>query len=76
MAQDYKFTLSEQERSSHLWIKMQAHFEYILARERARNDHLLKEDTTAMIRGKIALAKELIDLNERDSIQEVDSQDA
>lgn len=59
MSKDYAFTLNRHEQQSHLWKKIQAHFDYVLERERRKNDNKMDEDQTAAIRGKIALAKEL-----------------
>ena len=64
MEKEYTFDLSRAEKSTAVWRKIQKHFQYQLARERRRNDGRMSVEDTAAIRGKIALLKELIVLDE------------
>jgi hypothetical protein len=64
MAKPYSFKLNRAEKASSAWKKTQEHFEYLLQRERKKNDNRQEADDTAAIRGKIGLLKELIKLND------------
>lgn len=61
---DFEFTLNRVELASSTWNKTQKLFEEMLKREREKNDNP-KHDSimTSYNRGKIALLKELIELN-------------
>jgi hypothetical protein len=64
MAKDYTFQLSRPEQMHYIWKKTQAHFQILLERERKRNDSSVSMEDTERIRGKIAILKELIALDE------------
>jgi len=74
MESSYTFELTQQDKQSHLWLKLKKHFEYILQRERIKNDHQQSDVGTA-VRGKIALAKELIALGEKKEKEEEEGEE-
>lgn len=55
------FRLTEGERNSALWQRLEAHLVQRLAEKRAQNDHSLTSDETARLRGAIAELKYLLD---------------
>lgn len=57
------FTLTEQDKSTGLWLRLKAHMEDRLADARKRNDALLSEPETAALRGEIKTLKALIRLD-------------
>lgn len=57
------FTLSEQDKSTGLWLRLKAHMEDRLAAARVRNDAVLPEPETAALRGEIKTLKALIRLD-------------
>ena len=57
-------TLTEQERHSAVWLKLQAHMEYRLASLRSQNDGDLTMDETIKLRGRVAQLKELLALGQ------------
>lgn len=54
------FALTNQERDSALWKKLEAHLQGRLETLRKQNDQDLSPDETARQRGRIAAVKELI----------------
>ena len=74
MEKEYTFELSRSEKATAVWRKVQKHFQYQLARERKRNDGRMSVEDTAAIRGKIALLKELIVLDEANPDAEADEE--
>lgn len=56
------FELSEAERNSPLWRRLEAHLNESLAQARAKNDVHQPENQTAETRGRIAELKRLIAL--------------
>jgi len=58
---DMHFALSPGERASGLWIRLRAHLSVLLEVERRRNDNNLDPQETAMVRGRIAMLKKMID---------------
>lgn len=58
-----EFILSEQDKSTSLWLRLLSHFEDRLALARIRNDAPLSDHETATIRGEIKALKALIRLN-------------
>lgn len=58
------FQISANDRSTGLWLRLKAHLEERLALARLRNDKLLPEYETAMLRGEIACLKRLIALGD------------
>lgn len=75
MSKEYEFRLTQAERASSTHIKYQAHFEYLLKRERAKNDIPISEDKTNLTRGRISLAKELIGLGTKPKPEDDEEQD-
>ena len=75
MSKEYEFRLTPAERASSTHIKYQAHFEYLLKRERAKNDIPISEDKTNLTRGRISLAKELIGLGTKPKPEDDEEQD-
>lgn len=58
------FELTENDKSSGLWVRLKAHFEERLAMARARNDEVSHSaDSTATLRGEIRVLKRLIALD-------------
>jgi hypothetical protein len=57
------FTLTNQERDSALWKRLNAHLESRIDMMRRQNDTSLTETETERLRGRIAFAKELQALN-------------
>lgn len=60
MKPEYSLKLSKSDRANATWKKLQTHFEYLLNRERKRNDGKMSQDDTCHCRGKISILKELI----------------
>jgi hypothetical protein len=59
------FRLSEQDRFSSLWLRLEAHLVDMLASARVRNDNEnLTEHQTAALRGRIKTLRALIALGE------------
>lgn len=56
------FQLSEHDKAQGLWLRLRAHLEDRLALARIRNDTLLTEYETALLRGEIRCLKGLIAL--------------
>jgi len=75
VSKEYEFRLTPAERASSTHIKYQAHFEYLLKRERAKNDIPISEDKTNLTRGRISLAKELIGLGTKPKPEDDEEQD-
>ena len=57
------FTLTNQERDSALWKRLNVHLESRLDAMRKQNDSSLSETETERLRGRIAFAKEIQALN-------------
>lgn len=57
------FHLSENDKSTALWLRLKAHMEGRLAAARVRNDGALTEAETAALRGEIRALKALIRLD-------------
>lgn len=57
------FELTEQDKSTGLWVRLKAHLESRLAAARIRNDAVLTEPETAALRGEIKALKALIRLD-------------
>lgn len=57
------FTLTNQERDSALWKRLNAHIESRLDMMRKQNDASMLDHETERLRGRIAFAKELQALN-------------
>jgi hypothetical protein len=57
------FALTEQDKSTGLWLRLKAHMEDRLAAARVRNDAALTEPETAALRGEIRCLKALIRLD-------------
>lgn len=69
------FALTQEERSSHLWRKLESHFTDRLATCRALNDQSsLAEIQTARLRGEIKNLKDLLALSTRDPTMEADEE--
>ncbi len=58
------FRLTSADRASPLWQRLRGHLQERLAKCRARNDGALAPDETAHLRGRIALLKDLLALEE------------
>lgn len=58
------FELTEGEKAHPLWARLKSHLEEQLRVCRARNDGLLSEMETAMLRGQIKAIKAIIRLGE------------
>lgn len=54
------------ETRSAVWLKLRAHLEERLAVMRSRNDGDLSPEETCRLRGRIAQAKEILDLGKPD----------
>lgn len=76
MPKEYPFTLNRAEQSTHLWKKVQAHLDYLLDKERKKNDGVLPPDTTNSLRGRISMLKELKNLDMVNETQREDSADS
>lgn len=61
-----KFELTQSERGSPLWIRLEAHFEAELARKRVGNDRKQPEVDTNHLRGEIAQLKAFLALGKKD----------
>lgn len=59
---EYKFELKSADKQSHIYRKFLDHFKYCLQRDRKRNDGDLSPEQTQKLRGRIAFAKELIEI--------------
>lgn len=57
------FQLSEQDKATGVWLRLKAHFEDKLAIARIKNDAVLTEADTAILRGEIRVLKALIRLD-------------
>lgn len=57
------FHLSENDKSTALWLRLKAHMEGRLAAARVRNDGALTEAETAALRGEIKTLKALTRLD-------------
>jgi ribosomal protein L30/L7E len=55
-----RLTLTETERQSGVWSKIDAHLRTRLQKLRERNDSVLPESETAKVRGQIQEVKELL----------------
>lgn len=62
MTPDPPFTLTETEKRSALWQRLDAHFRTRLELLRAKNDGPMTPEETATIRGQIKCLKGMIDL--------------
>lgn len=58
------FTLSDNDKVQGLWVRLKAHLEDRLAAARVRNDKLLTESETAVLRGEIRTLKHIIALGD------------
>lgn len=58
------FQLTEHDKAQGLWVRLKAHLEDRLADARKRNDTLLAEYETAMLRGEIRCLKRIIALGD------------
>lgn len=58
------FQLSEHDKAQGLWLRLKAHLEERLALKRIRNDTLLGEYETALLRGEIKCLKRIISLGD------------
>lgn len=58
------FRLTSADRASPLWQRLRAHLEQRLAKYRTRNDGALAPEDTAHLRGRIAVLKDLLALEE------------
>lgn len=58
------FQLSEHDKAQGLWLRLKAHLEDRLALARIRNDTLLTEYETALLRGEIKCLKRIISLGD------------
>jgi hypothetical protein len=58
------FRLTHNDKSTPLWLRLKAHLEERLAAARVRNDMLLPENDTAMLRGEIKSLKRLLALGD------------
>lgn len=54
------FTLTESDKAQGLWLRLRVHLEARLTLARIRNDSLLGEYETALLRGEIKCLKGLI----------------
>ncbi len=59
-----RFTLTEQERNSPLWLRLKAFYEKRLVTLRSKNDGPLGVDETLQLRGRIHEVKSFISLDE------------
>lgn len=58
-----QFELTEGDKSSGLWLRLKQHFADRLAAARLRNDGILSEAETALLRGEIKCLKALTALD-------------
>jgi hypothetical protein len=58
------FRLTDNDKSTPLWLRLKAHLEERLAAARVRNDMPLPENDTAMLRGEIKALKRFIALGD------------
>lgn len=59
---DPPFALTDEDRQSPLWRRLEAHFTDKLARLRVQNDAALTEQQTSALRGRIDTLKAIINL--------------
>jgi hypothetical protein len=59
-----RFTLTDQERSSALWLRLKSYQEKRLQSMRTRNDGPLTNDDTLLLRGRIHEIKAFLSINE------------
>lgn len=62
--------LDKIEQRSAVWLKLQQHIQDRLDQLRQQNDGDLDPIATARIRGRVAMAKEILDLGQPDQEQE------
>lgn len=58
------FKLTQQDKASNLWLRLQEHFRNRLADVRAKNDAVQDEAKTATLRGEIRAIKSILALGE------------
>jgi len=58
------FRLTPDDKATGLWVRLRAHLEDRLSRARARNDTLLPEYETALLRGEIKCLKYLLAMSD------------
>lgn len=67
MTPDPPFALTESEKRSALWQRLDAHFRAQLELWRSKNDGLMSPEETAMIRGQIKTLKGMIGLGKSET---------
>lgn len=65
--------LTEADRHSPVWLKLEKYLEDELRKARLRNDGDLNSEETARLRGKISMLKVLLDLDKQGPAIEVDA---
>jgi hypothetical protein len=70
------FRLSEHDKSTGLWLRLRDHLTERLSAARVRNDMLLPENDTAMLRGEIKTLKRILSLGEDRPVLTGDGEDA
>lgn len=58
------FVLTAAEKQSPVWQRLHNQLQIMLANVREQNDHVQPDNYTNFVRGKIAVLKDLISLNE------------
>jgi hypothetical protein len=61
---DPSFALTDRDKASDVWLRLRAHLTDRLADARLRNDQVLSEPETAMLRGEIRCLKRLLALGD------------
>jgi len=60
-----RFEISDGDKYSSLWVRLEKHLQERLANLREGNDKPADEVTTALNRGRIAMVKEILGLGDR-----------